>query len=43
MDSSKTFLSFNTKNPDYETIQETMSYQLKLKCKYITVHVNGGL
>ena len=39
MDSSKTFLSFNTKNPDYETIQETMSYQLKLKCKYITVPI----
>ena len=39
MDSSKTFLSFNTKNPDYETIQETMSYQLKLKCKYVTVPI----
>ena len=39
MDNTKTFLSFNTKNPEYKTIQETMSFDLNLKCKYKTVPI----
>ena len=39
MDKDKTFVSFNTKNPQYDSIKETMSNGLKLKCKYKTVPI----
>jgi len=39
MDDSKTFLSFNTKNPEFDEIKETMSNGLDLKCNYKTVPI----
>ena len=39
MDSDKTFISFNTKNPEYDTIKETMSNGLDIKCKYTAVPI----
>lgn len=39
MDKDKTFISFNTKNPAYDTIMETMSNGLSLKCKYTAVPI----
>lgn len=39
MDQEKVFISFNTKNPQYDTIKETMSNGLDLKCKYNTVPI----
>ena len=39
MDENKTFISFNTKNPAYDTIMETMSNGLALKCKYTAVPI----
>jgi len=42
MDSNKIFISFNKKNPEYETIKETMSNGLNIKCKYNAVPVNNN-
>jgi hypothetical protein len=39
MDDTKTFISFNTKHPDYEDVQETMSNGLKLKCSYKAIPI----
>ena len=39
MDESKTFVSFNTKNPEFDTIKETMSNGLNYKCNYVTVQI----
>ena len=39
MDPFKSFLSFNTKNPEFDDIKETMSNGLDLKCKYKTVPI----
>jgi len=39
MDDTKKFISFNTKHPDYEDVQETMSNGLKLKCSYKAIPI----
>ena len=39
MDETKTFISFNTKHPDYEDVHETMSKDLNIKCTYNAVPV----
>jgi len=39
MDDTKKFISFNTKHPDYEDVQETMSNGLKLKCGYKAIPI----
>lgn len=39
MDESKTFVSFNTKHPDYEDVHETMSKDLNIKCSYTAVPI----
>lgn len=39
MDETKTFVSFNTKHPDYEDVHETMSKDLNIKCKYTAVPI----
>lgn len=39
MDTTKKFISFNTKHPDYEDVQETMSNGLKLKCSYKAIPI----
>ena len=39
MDDTKKFVSFNTKHPDYEDVQETMSNGLKLKCSYKAIPI----
>lgn len=39
MDETKTFVSFNTKHPDYEDVHETMSKDLNIKCKYHAVPI----
>ena len=39
MDSNKTFVSFNKKHPDYDTIKETMSNGLNLKCQYHAIPI----
>jgi hypothetical protein len=39
MDDTKKFVSFNTKHPDYEDVQETMSNGLKLKCGYKAIPI----
>jgi hypothetical protein len=39
MDEEISFVSFNTKHPDYETIQETMSNGLDIKCSYNAVPI----
>ena len=39
MDDTKTFVSFNTKHPDYEDVHETMSKDLKINCKYHAVPI----
>lgn len=39
MDENKTFISFNIKNPQFDTIKETMSNGLDLKCKYNAVPI----
>ena len=39
MDENKTFLSFNTKHPDYEDIHETMSRDLIIKCSYTAIPI----
>lgn len=41
MDSTKTFISFNKKHPDYEEIQETMSNGLQLKCVYRAIPIEN--
>jgi hypothetical protein len=39
MDKNKTFVCFNTKNPAYEKIQESLSWNVKHLCNYITVPI----
>jgi hypothetical protein len=39
MDEEKTFVSFNTKHPDYEDVHETMSKDLNIKCNYTAVPI----
>lgn len=39
MDPEKVFISFNTKNPQYNVIKETMSYGLDIKCRYNAVPI----
>jgi hypothetical protein len=39
MDTNKSFISFNSKHPDYEDIQETMSNGLSLKCSYSAIPI----
>ena len=39
MDDTKTFVSFNTKHPDYEDVHETMSKDLNIKCTYNAVPI----
>ena len=39
MDSNKKFVSFNTKNPEFDEIKETMSNGLDIKCSYTTVPI----
>jgi len=39
MDKNKTFICFNTKNPAYEKIQESLSWNVKHLCKYKTVPI----
>lgn len=41
MDESKTFLSFNTKHPDYDDVKETMSNGLNIKCSYRAVPIKN--
>jgi hypothetical protein len=39
MDDAKTFVSFNTKHPDYEDVHETMSKDLNIKCTYHAIPI----
>ena len=39
MNPNKTFISFNTKHPEYTEVKETMSYGLDLKCKYQAIPI----
>ena len=39
MDETKTFVSFNSKHPDYEDVQETMSNSLDIKCNYSAIPI----
>jgi hypothetical protein len=39
MDDTKTFVSFNTKHPDYEDVHETMSKDLNIKCTYHAIPI----
>jgi hypothetical protein len=39
MDENKTFISFNMKHPDYDTIRETMSNGVDYKCKYYALPI----
>jgi len=39
MDNSKKFISYNTKNPQFDTIKETMSNGVKHRCEYTTVPI----
>jgi len=43
MDSNKTFISFNTKHPDYDDVKETMSNGLNFKCKYTAIPIDNIL
>jgi len=43
MNSDKTFISFNTKNPQFDTIKETMSNGLDIRCRYITVPIENNV
>ena len=39
MDPNKTFVSFNKKHPEYDTIRETMSNGINYKCKYHAIPI----
>lgn len=39
MDENKTFVSFNMKHPEYDTIRETMSNGVKHTCKYYALPI----